>query len=620
VSFDRPPSRGARVLPEGGVRFSVWAPRAERVAVRLPGPAGAEGAEAREEALLPSGDGVFESVVEDAGAGRDYVFVLDDERERPDPASRHQPAGVAGPSRVVDPRRFAWSDAGWRGVARADLVIYELHVGTFSDAGTFEGAIPFLPALRELGVTALELMPVAEFPGGRNWGYDGVFPWAAQSTYGGPEGLAKLVDAAHGAGLAVLLDVVYNHLGPEGNVLSDFGPYFTDRYRTPWGDAINFDGPDSDEVRRYFLENALVWLRDHHLDGLRLDAVHAICDRSARPFLGELADALRGLEAELGRTLHVIAESDDNDPRLVRDPERGGLGLSAVWSDDFHHAVHAALTGERRGYYADFGGVEPVAKAMSDRFVYDGVRSEHRRRRHGAPALDVPAERFVVCVQNHDQVGNRAYGERLTELLPPAKRRLATALLLLSPYVPLLFMGEEYGETHPFLYFVSHSDPGLVEAVRRGRRAEFASFAWSGEVPDPAAEESFRRSRLDRSRERTPEGAATKALHEALLRLRREEPALRPGAASPRVGSERDAGWLWVRRADAGRPCLAAFHLGAAKAELPLPAEGAPWRLRLSTEDAAFGGSGVPLPERIEAADPRLLLPPDAAVVYAGTA
>jgi maltooligosyltrehalose trehalohydrolase len=603
--------RGARVLTDRGVRFSVWAPRAKRVSVRL-----LRAEDALEAELDSIGGGVHERLVPEASAGSDYLYCLDGERARPDPCSRHQPAGVHGASRIVDASSYAWSDRGWRGVDRPDLVLYELHVGTFTEAGTFDAVIEHLPRLRDLGITAVEIMPVAEFPGSRNWGYDGVFPYAPQSTYGGPAGLRRLVDTAHGAGLAVILDVVYNHLGPEGSVLAEFGPYFTDRYRTPWGEALNFDGPDSDEVRRYFVENALYWIAEYHMDGLRLDATEQIYDLSARPFLAELGQAVHRLGAALSRPVHLIAESDRNDPRFVRPPEREGLGLDAQWSDDFHHALHAALTGERSGYYVDFGGVEPLAKALRDRFVYDGAYSRHRRRRHGAPALDVPADRFVVFAQNHDQIGNRAFGERLATLLPPARLRLAAALLLLSPYVPLLFMGEEYGEPSPFLYFVSHGDPGLIEAVRQGRRRECAWFRWKQAVPDPASEETFHRSKLRRELATKPGHAELRALYRDLLRVRREEQALRPGAASVEVRHEGGAGRIVVRyRPTAEREAFAAFHLGSQAAEIAPRDAGISWRLRLSTDDARYGGPGRRAPERLEPGR-AFSLPDDTAVLY----
>jgi len=602
-------SRGARAQAEG-VAFSVWAPRAARAAVCFPSPSAT-----RTMPLRAEGEGIFAGVAEEATAGSDYAFRLDDGEPLPDPVSRFQPSGVHGPSRVVDPNRFPWTDEHWRGVARPDLVFYELHVGTFTEKGTFDAAIDHLAALRDLGITALELMPVAQFPGSRNWGYDGVFPYAPQNTYGGPEALRRLVDAAHARGLAVLLDVVYNHLGPEGNVLGRYGPYFTDRYRTPWGDALNFDGPGSDEVRRYFVENALHWIAEYHLDGLRLDAVHAICDASPRPFLQQLAMAVHGLGERLGRAVHAIPESDANDPDLVRSPERGGAGLDAVWCDDFHHAVHAGLTGERSGYYVDFGGAEAIAKALRDRFVFDGVYSAYRQRHHGAPARDLAGDRFVVCVQNHDQVGNRARGDRLVTLVSAARSRLATAFLLLSPCLPLLFMGEEYGETRPFLYFVDHGDPALRAAVRDGRRREFASFGWQGEVPDPNAPETFEASRLDRGRRGQPRREAVESLHRALLALRRAEPALRPGGALAFADSPGPGTVRLQLQPETGPPLLALFQIGDGQSEVPIPPTRSSWRLRLDTQERRFGGPGTSAPERVTADRP-VRIASDAAWVY----
>jgi maltooligosyltrehalose trehalohydrolase len=530
--------RGATVTG-AGTRFSVWAPAASRVTVVVDG-LGEHDLEAR--AL-----GVFEREIPGVRAGTDYGFRLDGKEARPDPVSRFQPAGVHGPSRVVDPRAFRWTDGRWTGREMADLIIYELHVGTFSDAGTFDGAIGHLAELRALGITAVELMPVAEFPGARNWGYDGAALYAPHSAYGGPEGLRRLVNAAHELGLAVILDVVYNHVGPEGGHLGGFGPYFTDRYRTPWGQAVNYDGAGSDEVRRFVIDNALYWITEYHVDGLRLDAIHGIYDSSARHVLRELADAVRIQAAGLGRRVVVIGESDLNDPRVLHDGSCG-YAFDAQWSDDLHHAIHARLTGERGGYYSDFdGGVPSIAKALRDRFVYDGRYSAYRRRRHGASAAGIPADRFIVCIQNHDQVGNRATGDRLSALVPFGARKLAAALYLLSPYVPMLFMGEEYDEQRPFLYFVSHGDPALVESVRNGRREEFKAFGWGQEVPDPQDEGTFLRSRLDRTRSAAPEGRAMRNLYRALLAVRSSERLLRPGVAAAEVEHGEGAGAGWIR-------------------------------------------------------------------------
>jgi maltooligosyltrehalose trehalohydrolase len=604
-------ARGATTVPEG-VRFSVWAPCATRVAVRIDG-GGAH-------PLASSGGGVFEATVGEARAGTDYRYVLND-RAVPDPASRHQPQGVHGPSRVVDPSIYRWRDARWRGLEMADAVIYELHVGTFSDDGTFRGVTPHLRGLRELGITAIEIMPVAEFPGPRNWGYDGVHLYAPQSTYGGPEELRALVDAAHAEGLGVLLDVVYNHLGPEGNYLGSYGPYFTRRHTTPWGPALNYDDALCDEVRRFIIDNALYWVTEFHIDGLRLDAIHGIFDFSPRHILRDIAEAVHAQAALLGRRALVIAESDLNDPRVVRAPGACGHGLDAQWADDLHHAIHSALTGERNGYYVDFGGITPIATALRTPFVFDGRYSLHRKRTHGAPATGIPADRFVVCIQNHDQVGNRAMGDRLTAVVGFQKSALAAALLLLSPYVPLLFMGEEYGETNPFQYFVSHGDPKLIEAVRDGRRKEFANFGWGTDVPDPQAPETFERSRLDRRRAALAEHAGMRALYGDLLRLRRHEAALRPGNAEARVAHDEADTWITLELASAnGRPLLALFNLSDGERHIPA-ATSAPgtWTLLLSTDATTYGGCGD-APSRLPGgggATAAVPVPPWSASLYA---
>ncbi|HET6850034.1 MAG TPA: malto-oligosyltrehalose trehalohydrolase [Gaiellales bacterium] len=570
---------GAEVQ-EGGTAFRVWAPFAERVDLEL------EGARTR---LEPLGDG-WHGATEQAGPGARYGFSLDGGEVLPDPASGWQPEGVHGRSAVA-PRGHGWSDAGWRGIPLGQLVLYELHVGTFTGAGTFDAVIPRLPELAELGVTALELMPVAEFPGGRNWGYDGVFPYAAQSTYGGPEGLMRLVDAAHAAGLAVCLDVVYNHLGPEGNVLGRYGPYFTDRYRTPWGQAVNVDGPDSDAVRGYLVGNALRWFETFHIDALRLDAVHAIADQSAVPFLAELADATAELAERLGRPLHLIAESDLNDPRMITPRAAGGLGMDAQWSDDFHHALHRLLTGESRGYYTDFRDPGALAKAMRDGFVFDGERSVYRRRRHGAGSRGLPGKRFVVYSQNHDQVGNRMAGDRLIETAGEDAARVAAVAVLTAPFLPLLFMGEEHGERRPFPYFVSHTDAELVEAVRTGRAEEFSGFEWGGEPPDPQSERTFESAVLDWEARSRPGGEAMLELYRTLLRLRRERPSLRrldPG----RVETALAPGTTWVGRRCEGDEALICLHTAESAADLELPRAGA-WSVAVDTSGTLAAGTEV---------------------------
>jgi maltooligosyltrehalose trehalohydrolase len=601
--------RGARVDGEG-TRFSVWAPNAKRVDVVLD-------RGTRAVALEPRDGGVFEKQVAGVRAGADYRYRLDGGEPRPDPASRWQPEGVHGPSRIVDPGAFRWTDGQWKGLEMADYVIYELHVGTFTPAGTFDSAIERLAELKALGLTAIELMPVAEFPGERNWGYDGVALYAPHSAYGGPEGLRRLVDAAHEHGLAVILDVVYNHVGPEGNYLPLYGPYFTETYRTPWGPAVNYDGPDSSEVRRFVIENALYWVTEHHIDALRLDAIHGIYDFGAKHILQELVERVHEQGKALGRRVEVIAESDLNDPRVVRPPAVGGFGFDAQWSDDFHHSVHALLTGEDKGYYADFGGVCALGKAIAERFVYDGRHSTHRRRVHGAPATDVSPDHFIISTQNHDQVGNRAAGERLTTLVSLEQQKLAAALLLLSPYVPMLFMGEEYGETNPFQYFVSHGDAKLVESVREGRKKEFESFGWGDEVPDPQSDETFARSKLDWAKSDRSPHREVRALYRDLLRLRRQEPALRPGDSAITVKHDDAKQWLTVELTpDDGNALLALFNLGGSTPAIPVPDGSESWDALLSTDDPPYRAPGGEPAGDAASGDDTITLPPYTAALY----
>jgi maltooligosyltrehalose trehalohydrolase len=523
---------GATALDDGLVEFRVWALGRDDVRVRI----GGDGDGAREHALTHVGHGVHEGRFE-AQAGEDYSYVLEHGADPlPDPATRHQPEGLRGPSRIVDPRAFAWTDAGFRPRPLTEQVIYELHIGTFTQEGTFDAAIAHLPELAELGITAIEVMPVAEFPGRHGWGYDGVYLSAAQSSYGGPEGFQRLVDAAHRSGLSVILDVVYNHVGASGHAaLAAFGRYFTEKYSTFWGQAINYDDEYCDPVREWVLQSAEGWMRDFHVDGLRLDAIHAIFDQSAISILQAIAERVHAARGGRDGAL-VIAESGLNDPRVIRPPEAGGFGHDAQWADDFHHALRVLLTGDRDGYYAEFGSVADLAKAYHRPFVHDGQYSEFRKRRFGAPAFDRPPEQFVVFDQDHDQVGNRALGDRL----PAEARPLAAFCTLLSPFTPMLFMGEEYGEPAPFQFFSDHIDEEIATATRDGRRREFAAFAtFAGEeVPDPQDPATFERSKL--TRERDP---GLEELYATLLRVRTTLP---PGDISTLHDDE--ARWLTVDR------------------------------------------------------------------------
>lgn len=522
--------------------FSVWAPLPKKVELALD--------QTKRLPLQRGENGWWQVEINHPVTGENYGFLIDGEGPFPDPRSPWQPHGVHGLSRIVNHSQFKWTDAGFNGSPLSAAVIYELHIGTFTPAGTFDSAIEKLDHLAQLGVTHVELMPVNEFSGNHGWGYDGVDLFAPHQAYGGPEALKRLVNACHARGLAVLLDVVYNHLGPTGNYLGKFAPYFTDRYHTPWGQALNFDGPHSDEVRRFFCDNALMWLRDYHFDGLRLDAVHAICDQSAQPFLEQLGDEVRLLSQKIGRRLVLIPESDLNDPRLIWPHEHGGFALDAQWSDDFHHALHSLLTAEHNGYYEDFGTLAQFAKALRDAYVYDGNYSIHRKRRHGRSPVGLDGSHFLAYAQNHDQVGNRACGERLSKLVSPGRLKIAAALVLTSPFVPMLFQGEEWGASTPFQYFTDHAEPELANAVRIGRRKEFAAFGWKPEeVPDPQARETFERSKLNWSELKNDSHATLLDWHRQLIRLRKNEPVLANGRRDlVHTHFDEAAQWLLVER------------------------------------------------------------------------
>lgn len=586
---------GATYLGDGRCSFCVWAPFAGKVEVLFP----ASGD--RLEPLENGTHGYFYSALRNIKPGDLYFYLLDGKKKRPDPASKYQPQGVHGPSQVVDLRNFMWSDQTWFGPALQDLIFYELHTGTFTSGGTFDDIVPHLDRLRELGVTAIELMPAAQFPGNRNWGYDGVFPFAAQNSYGGPEALRRLVDNCHSRGMAVFLDVVYNHLGPEGNYLGDFGPYVTDRYRTPWGSAMNFDGPESDEVRRFFIENAIFWLTEFHLDGLRLDAVHAITDKTARPFLAELSFAVHWQAEQINRRLYLIAESDLNDPRITQPRIIGGYGFNGQWNDDFHHALHSLLTGEQSGYYQDFGTLGHLSHAFRKGYVYTGQYSAYRRRRHGCkPPLQNGDLQYVVFAQNHDQIGNRADGTRLTAIVSFAELKLAAGVAILSPFTPLLFMGEEYGEISPFKYFTSYSDPELIEAVRKGRREEFAAFKWKKEAYDPQDEAAFLCSKLKYELLRQKSHRILFEYYRELIRLRRKLPALKELSQENMevIDYEKEKVLLILRWDGSQEICIIySFFHNEINISLPVPAGN--WRKLLDSSEERWLGEGGKLPSQL---------------------
>lgn len=607
--LDRP--LGA-VCSNGACDFLLWAPNARQVDIHLVHPSDIT------LAMQPEDHGYFSFRSEQVAPGTRYRYCLDGQFERPDPASRFQPDGVHGPSEVVN-AAFAWTNDAWSGISLQQYVLYELHVGTFTPQGTFDSIIPRISDLRDLGITAIELMPVAQFPGNRNWGYDGVYPYAVQSSYGGPVGLKKLVNACHQLGIAVVLDVVYNHLGPEGNYLRDFGPYFAHAYKTPWGQAINFDGPHSDHVRRYFLENALRWIDEFHIDALRLDAIHAIVDLSARPFLQELSNSIRAKAHQLGRKVYLIAESNRNDPRVVSPREAGGLELDAVWNDDFHHSLHVALTGEQNGYYRDFRGLEDLASSFRKGFVYDGQYSRYRQRPHGSSSQRVSAHRFVVFAQNHDQTGNRAAGDRLPQLVSFEQLKLAAAAVLLSPFVPLLFMGEEYGEPAPFLYFVSHGDPALVESVCDGRKHYLAKFQWRGDMSDPQDENTFSRSKLNWDLRTANRHRLLWNFYQQLLRLRRDVAALaRLDKDSLETTAFADSNVLLLRRSHESSHIFALLHFAGQRCQIEFPLPAGHWQKMLDSADPRWAGSGSQAPDIVVSnGKAQMALSPWAAVLYA---
>ncbi|MGQ4650366.1 malto-oligosyltrehalose trehalohydrolase [Lyngbya aestuarii] len=585
---------GSNYLGNGCCTFTLWAPFLREVAVQIVSP------QKRLIPMEPQGKGYWKAKSQDIYPGTLYFYQLNGDILRPDPASESQPHGVHQASEVINHSKMNWNDAGWLGVPLESMIIYELHVGTFTPEGTFAAIIPRLSELYELGVNAIEIMPVAQFPGDRNWGYDGVYPYAVQTSYGGPEGFKQLIDAAHQQGIAIILDVVYNHFGPEGNYTSEYAPYFTETYNTPWGSAINYDDAHSDGVRNYFIENALHWLQNYHIDALRLDAIHAIYDLGAKHILQEMAEEFAAVGNYLGRQVYLIAESDLNDVRVIRNSQQGGYGIDAQWSDDFHHCIHALLTKEQRGYYRDFGTSEQLVKAYQESFVYSWQYSFFRQRNHGSDASHDSGDKFVVCLQNHDQIGNRVLGERLSNLVSFAALKLAAGALLLTPNIPLIFMGEEYGEESPFLYFVNHTDPDLVEAVRKGRKKEFAAFHLEGEYLDPQNPDTLLKSKLHWEKRQEGKHKVLRKFYQQLIKLRRTIPALK-NLSKQNLNAyclEQDKLIFLHRWSDHSQVfCLMNFNDQDVSFTATLPEEN--WQKILDSADAKWMGSGVTLPANI---------------------
>ncbi len=599
---------GANYIGNGQCEFAVWAPSPQEVTLEIVSPY------PRSISMTPRERGYWQVTLPDISPQTQYWYCLNGEKRRPDPASHYQPQGVHQPSQVIDHSDFAWEDSNWQGIPLSDYIAYELHVGTFTPQGTFDAIIPRLPDLQEIGINAIEIMPVAQFPGSRNWGYDGVYPFAVQNSYGGPEGLKRLVNACHQQGMAVILDVVYNHFGPEGNYTRDFAPYFTDRYQTPWGSATNFDDAYSDGVRNFVIENALYWFREYHVDALRLDAIHAIYDFGAKHILEELAQKTQEFCQQQRRQVYLIAESDLNDVRVINPPEIGGYGIHAQWSDDFHHCIHTLLTGEQQGYYQDFGTCEQLAKAFQESFVYSWDYSPFRQRYHGSYAGDRPPTQFFVCSCNHDQVGNRMLGERLSHLVSFSGAKLAAASVLLSPYMPLLFMGEEYGESAPFLYFISHNDPDLVAAVREGRKQEFAAFHSEGEPPDAASIETFQKCQLNWEKRHQGNHQVLLNWYRHLIQLRRQHPALRSSdRRRTMASSDEEKKLVFLHRYHPNSAVFCIFNFNQQAVSYTF-SDGY-GKQKLNSDQSQWLGSGISISEKANQGD-TISLPPQSVVMY----
>jgi maltooligosyltrehalose trehalohydrolase len=592
-------------------RFRIWSPDAKDLTVKILHPS---------ENILQlekqQGDywiGEFDNIK----PGTRYKYRINKGFDRPDPASNYQPFDVHSESEIIDHTSFEWTDSKYKPVPLEDYIIYEMHIGTFTQEGTFEAAIEKIKHIKDLGITSVEIMPVAQFPGERNWGYDGVHLFAPQNSYGGPDGLKKLVNALHKNGLSVILDVVYNHFGPEGNYLQQYAPYFTNKYQTPWGNAINFDGEYSNHVRNYFIQNALYWLDVFHFDALRLDAIDKIYDTGARHFLQELAENVKDYNQRTGQSKLLIAESDLNDDKIIRPLDQYGFGLDAQWSDDFHHSLHSLITGERDGYYSDFGTVEHMVKSISKGFVYDWKYSAFRKRKHGSDISKRDLKQFVVCMQNHDQIGNRGLGERLSTLISFENYKLSSAALILSPYIPLLFMGQEFYETSPFLYFISHSDPELIKAVQKGRREEFNMFKWSSEVPDPFSEETFNNSKINWDFTSDGKSSAIFSFYKKLIEIRKTHPVFRENSWSGICTTKvKGCKVIMFHRQSQEKEFLSIMNFEPETITVLAEVPAGNWNKILDTSDPQWNGPGTSTENKLAGQEQNITLKRESLILY----
>ncbi|MEX8546636.1 MAG: malto-oligosyltrehalose trehalohydrolase [Mucilaginibacter sp.] len=601
-------SIGVNFNARGEAEVKLWAPKAKSAELLLT-------ANNKKYPLKEASYGYWILTTPELKPGDLYQFVLNGEKPLPDPASLSQPESVHGASQAIDLSAFVWGDQDWQNYPLAEYLLYELHTGTFTPQGTFAGIEQKLDYLKELGITAIEIMPVAQFPGDRNWGYDGVFPFAVQNTYGGAQGLQHLVNLCHKRSIGVVLDVVYNHLGPEGNYFGEFGQYFTQKYNTPWGNAINFDDEYSDAVRQYYIENVLMWFRDFHIDALRMDAVHAIKDFSTKHLLREIKQNVNQLMAETGRKHHLIVELDLNDTRFINPLEKEGFGMDAQWIDEFHHALRVTVSGDKTGYYSDFDGIKHLEKAYRDAYVYDGLYSPHRKKTFGIKAEDNPGEQFVVFSQNHDQVGNRMLGERSSALFSFEMQKLMAGAVLVSPFLPMLFMGEEYSEPHPFLYFVSHTDPELAEAVCKGRKAEFAAFHAEGEAPDPVDDASFTGSKLQWDLVEQQPHATLLRFYKTLISLRKQLPALHHlNRQHLGVSSDENTKTLMLHRWHEDNQVLCLMNFSDQIQQIQLPYNQQQWHKVLASADLEWNGPEN-APQSVNASTP-VTLQPQSITIY----